>query len=237
MNRHQKAKTWLVISGFFAIAISCLWSIRINASPAEFQEGAQYKKYADSVYETAIVEEFMKQNPDKIKVLEFYSYACHWCQQIEPKISVWSKNLPEGAVFYRIPVNFQPSWRPLAKIFFAAESLNVLDKIHEPMFDAVKEEKLANTKDETVLDFIAKQGVDRDAFSKAYHSFSVDSKTRWANNLAVSFKITSIPTFVVVGPKEAFYTQTALAGTDARVIAVLDYLIKQQKQPLQVKKR
>jgi hypothetical protein len=51
----------------------------------------------------------------------------------------------------------------------------------------------------------------------------------------VSFKITSIPTFVVVGPKEAFYTQTGLAGSDTRVMAVLDHLIKQQKQYILVK--
>ena len=230
MNRHPKAKAWLIISGFFAIAVSCLWSARINASPESFKEGTHYKKYSTSVYEIAIVEDFMKQHPDKVKVVEFYSYACHWCQQLEPKVSVWSKTLPERTLFYRIPVNFQPSWRPLAKIYFAAESLNVLDKVHEPMFEAVKEEKLANSKDETVLDFIAKLGVDREAFNKAYHSFSVDSKTRWANNLAVSFKVTAIPTFVVIGPKEAFYTQTALTGDETRLIEVLNFLIKQQQQ-------
>lgn len=230
MNRHPKAKAWLIISGFFAIAVSCLWSARINASTPDFQEGVHYKKYAASVYDTAIVEDLMKQNPNKIKILEFYSYACHWCEQVEPKIAVWSKNLPKDTLFYRVPVNFQPSWRPLAKIYFAAESLNAADKIHEPMFEAVKDEKLANTKDETILDFIAKQGVDKDAFNKAYHSFAVDNKTRWANNLAVSFKITSIPTFVIVGPKDAFYTQTALAGNDTQLIAVLNYLIKQQEQ-------
>lgn len=232
MNRHPKAKAWLIISGFFAIAASCLWSARINAATEAFQEGTHYKKYASSVYEVAIVEELMKQNPNKVKVLEFYSYACHWCQQLEPRVSTWSKSLPEGTVFYRVPVNFQPSWRPLAKIYFAAESLNVLDKVHEPMFEAVKDDKLANTKDETILDFIAKLGVDKEAFNKAYHSFAVDSKTRWANNLAVSFKVVAIPTFVVVGPKEAFYSQTGLAGDEKQLFEVLSFLIKKQHQEI-----
>ncbi len=229
MNRHPKAKAWLIISGFFAIAASCLWSARINAITEDFQEGTHYKKYAASVYEVPIVEELMKQDPHKVKVLEFYSYACHWCQQIEPKVLSWSGKLPEYVHFQRIPVNFQPSWRPLAKIYFAAESLQILDKVHEPMFEAVKDDKLANTKDETILDFMGTLGVDKVAFSKAYHSFAVDSKTRWANNLAVSFKVVAIPTFVVVGPKEAFYTQTGLAGDERQLLEVLNFLIKKQK--------
>jgi thiol:disulfide interchange protein DsbA len=232
MNRHSKAKALLIISGFFAIVICSFWSARINANPMVFQEGKQFKKFAPAVYDTAVVEDLIKKNPDKIKVFIFYAYACHWCQQVEPKVAAWSKNLPANTLFYHVPVSFQPGWRSLAKIYFAAEQLKVLDKIHEPMFEAVKNDELANTKDETIFAFVAKQGVDKKAFSEAYHSFLVDSKTRWANNLAVSFKITAIPTFVVVGPKEAFYTQTALAGDETNLFNVLNFLIHKQQQQL-----
>ena len=229
MNRHSKAKTWIFISGFFAIALSCLWSARINASTSAFKEGAEYKKYSADIYEKPIVQALIQKNPGKVTVLEFYSYACHWCQHLEPQVAAWSKQLPAGTVFYRIPVNFQPSWRPLAKIYFAAESLGVLDKVHEPMFEAIKTAQLANTKDDTLLDFMVKLGVDKAAFNQAYHSFAVDSQTRWANNLAVSFKVTAIPTFVVIGPKEAFYTQTGLTGNETELFDVLSFLVKQQR--------
>lgn len=234
MNQHSKAKALLILSGFFAIVICSFWSTRINAAVTDFQEGKQYKKFSNTTYDAAVVEDLMKKNVDKVKVMVFYNYACHWCQELEPKVASWSKNLSKDTLLYHVPVSFQPGWRSLAKMYFAAEQLNVVDKIHAPLFEAVKKEELANTKDETILAFVGKQGIDKKAFNQAYHSFATENKTRWANNLAVSFKITAIPTFVVVGPKEAYYTQTGLAGDETRLFEVLTFLVQKQQQ--QIKK-
>lgn len=241
MKRQPSANAWMMLSALFAIGLACLSSARVNAADApilaqqkstqvdaQYEEGVHYKKYSLSVTENPAVEEFMSKQPEKIKVLEFYNYACHWCQNLEPYVLSWLTTKPEFVEFYRIPVVFQPSWRILAKIYFAAESLGVVDKIHEPLFKAVQQETLADSKDESIVDFVGKQGIDKEAFLKAYHSFAIDNRLRWANNMAKVCKVMSIPTIVVITSKEAFYTQTSLAGSEAALFEVVNQLSKKE---------
>lgn len=201
-----------------------------NPTLTPFEEGVHFKRIPIDVAETPVVEEFAKEDKGKIKVVEFFNYACHWCQNLEPYVAEWLKQKPEYVAFYRIPVNFQPSWRPLSKTYYAADSLGVLDKIHERLFKALINENLLDSKDETIIDFIVRQGVDKAAFTKAYNSFTVDSRLRWANNMARAYRITSIPTIVVIGPKESYYTQSSMAGSEGHIFEVINFLSEKEYQ-------
>lgn len=58
---------------------------------------------------------FLSQSAEKIEVVEFFAYTCPHCFRLETVIGPWSRHLPTGVVFQRIPVVFQESARPLAR--------------------------------------------------------------------------------------------------------------------------
>ena len=54
-------------------------------------------------------------HPDKVEVIEFFSYACPHCAAFNPSVGQWAAKLPSNAVFVRVPVSFgRPQWGQLA---------------------------------------------------------------------------------------------------------------------------
>jgi protein dithiol oxidoreductase (disulfide-forming) len=67
-------------------------------------------------------------NPSKIEVVELFWYGCIHCYQLEPQLHAWVKKLPDDVVFKRVPGLPRPDWAPMAKAYYAMETLGVLDK-------------------------------------------------------------------------------------------------------------
>ncbi len=202
---------------------------------ADFVEGTQYTRLATPVPTSA---------PDKIEVMEFFSYACPHCFHLEPELNNWLKTKPDDVVFVRLPVVFRPEWEPLAKAYYTAEILGVLDKTHEALFEAihVKDQKFA---DEAAMQaFFVSQGVSADDFRKTSNSFAVAVKVNSAKLMPQRYAITGVPTFIVNGK---FSTSATLAGSNEKepgvngkeirikelnekTLKVVDYLIEQERE-------
>jgi thiol-disulfide isomerase/thioredoxin len=54
----------------------------------------------------------------KIEVIEFFSYGCPHCSDLEPYLQNWFKTAPADVQFRRVPVMFQERWKALAKIYY-----------------------------------------------------------------------------------------------------------------------
>jgi thiol:disulfide interchange protein DsbA len=193
-------------------AISAAWAA------ADFVEGTQYTRLATPQPTAA---------PDKIEVVELFSYSCPHCFHLEPDLGKWLKTKPDDVVFVRLPVVFRPEWEVLAKAYFTAEMLGVLDKTHEALFDAihVKNQKF---EDEAAMQaFFASQGVSADEFKKTFNSFAVAVKVNSAKLMSRRYAITGVPTIIVNGK---FSTSGSLAGSNENVLKVVDYLIVQERE-------
>ena len=46
----------------------------------------------------------LTDNPAKIEVIEFFSYACPHCSDLNPLVAPWVAKLPADVAFKRIPV-------------------------------------------------------------------------------------------------------------------------------------
>ncbi len=57
--------------------------------------------------------------PDKIEVIEFFSYTCPHCRNLEPSAQAWLKRKPDNVAFVRIAVSFSPAWEPSARAYYA----------------------------------------------------------------------------------------------------------------------
>ena len=138
-------------------------------------------------------------DPAKIEVIEFFSYACPHCSDLNPVIKQWARKLPSDVAFKRAPVGFNPFYKLMAKLFYALEAIGELDRLDQAVFDAVHVKGLKLIDDKSILEWVTAQGVDAKSFSDAYNSFGVASKAKRADQLAQAAKIRGVPSLVVDG--------------------------------------
>src|SRR5450756_1488907 len=109
----------------------------------------------------------------KIEVLEFFFYGCSHCFHLHPLLSKWEKTMPKDVELTFVPTIFRDSWEPMARTFYALESMGQQQQLHDALYRAWNEENLALTDADKIADFVAKHGVDRAKFTAAYNSFSM----------------------------------------------------------------
>ena len=166
--------------------------------------------------------------PGKIEVIEFFWYGCPHCNAFEPKLQAWVRQLPADVAFRRVPVAFaKEPFVAHQHIFYALESMGLLEAMHLKVFYAVHSERLRLDNPADIAAFMGRNGVDSAKFMAAYDSFSVQTKVSQATQLAADYKIDGVPALGVQG---RFYTSGALAGTNDRSLAVVDYLVQRLRK-------
>ena len=203
----------------FVVATAC--------SAADFVEGKEYTRLASPQPTTA---------PDKIEVVEMFSYACPHCYHMEPEISAWLKAKPDDVVFVRYPVVFRPEWEVLAKAYFTAEILGVLDQTHEALFEAIHVKNRQFADEAAMQDFFVSRGVSAEDFRNTYNSFAVAVKVNNAKQMTRRYAITGVPTLIVNGK---YSTSASLVGGEdkklsvkelnEKTLEVVDYLVAQER--------
>lgn len=158
----------------------------------------------------------------KIEVVEFFWYNCPHCNAFEPTLQGWIKSLPKDVSFRRLPVAFQESFVPQQRLYFALEAMGLVEKLHAKVFHAIHAEKQNLAQPEAILDWVAKQGVDKDKFAAQYNSFTVASKAGKAAQLQNAYKVEGVPALGVAG---RFYTDGTLAGNMQRALQVVESLL------------
>ncbi|WP_367847822.1 thiol:disulfide interchange protein DsbA/DsbL [Rhodoferax sp. WC2427] len=162
----------------------------------------------------------------KVEVIEFFWYACPHCFAFEPALTAWLKKLPKNVAFRRVPVVFQDSFVPPQKLYYTLEAMGQLEAVHEKVFNAIHVERQKLDKDNLVIEWAAKQGLDKAKFVETYNSFSVATKVRKAAQLQEAYKVAGVPAMGVAG---RFYTDGTQAQSMERGLTVVDYLVSQQK--------
>jgi len=139
---------------------------------------------------------------NKLEILEIFWYGCPHCYYLEPALNEWLKTKPKDVTFVKMPavLDLKHKWTETAKIFYVAEALNVFDKIHIALFQAIHEKKRnLSTEQEFAQFFNEVAGVSKEDFTKAFNSFAVDMKIRNALRLTQAYGISSVPVLIVNG--------------------------------------
>ncbi|MGQ9831172.1 MAG: thiol:disulfide interchange protein DsbA/DsbL [Thermochromatium sp.] len=166
--------------------------------------------------------------PGKIEVLEFFSYGCPHCGSLNPLLKQWATTLPEDVVLKRVPVTFgRQAWANLARLFYALESLNALERLDQAVFTALHEQRVKLYTEQAILDWLADKAIDIQHFKDAFHSFDVQTKLGRADYLAERYQIDAVPTIAVAG-RYAVLGKKAKGFSDLLTIA--DQLIDRARQ-------
>jgi protein dithiol oxidoreductase (disulfide-forming) len=163
---------------------------------------------------------------NKIEVTEFFWYKCPHCNKFEPALEAWVEKLPADVVFRRAPVAFRDEFVPQQRLFYALEAMGQIGKLHRKVFAAVHDQRVVLDNQEQITNWAVGQGLDRDAFTKQYDSFSVSSKSSKATQLMRDFKVSGVPSLGIAGK---FYTDGAMARSMERALVVTDFLIAQER--------
>jgi thiol:disulfide interchange protein DsbA len=156
----------------------------------------------------------------KVEVLEFFFYGCSHCFHLHGPLSSWEKTMPKDVDLQYVPVIFRDSWEPMARTFYALESMGMREKLHDDLFQAWNVFGTDLSDQEKISAFVAKRGVDRSKFDAAYNSFTLAGKVARSNQLVRDYGVRGTPTIAVDGK----YIITGLEPEDT--IRVLNEVIK-----------
>ncbi|MEO6139080.1 MAG: thiol:disulfide interchange protein DsbA/DsbL [Luteimonas sp.] len=140
----------------------------------------------------------------KIEVVEVFGYVCPACFRFQPLVSTWEKTLPADVRFTYVPAQFGPDWIPYAHAFYVSQSMGLVAKTHEAVFNAIH---VAGTlpgegkkpDEAAIAKFYGKYGADPKQFADAMHSFAIDAKLTHAKQFVVQSGVQGTPTMIVDG--------------------------------------
>lgn len=157
----------------------------------------------------------------KVEVIEFFSYTCIHCYNLEPSLEAWSKKLPANVQFRREQIVWNKPMEGFARLFAAANLTKTADKLHRPAFEAVVKQKI-NLADEAVLKtWLEKQpGINVNAFMQSYKSFGINAKVAQATKMTRDYEVQGTPAIVVGGK------YMAQPAEPARLLQVVDELVQ-----------
>ncbi|GAA5237092.1 thiol:disulfide interchange protein DsbA/DsbL [Verticiella sediminum] len=158
---------------------------------------------------------------ERVEVLEFFQYGCPHCRAMEPLVEAWQDKQQDDVALQRVPVAFNAAMEPWQRLYYTLEGLDKLE-LQQAVFSAVQTERNPLNSRERVIDWAAKQGLDKDKFAAMYDSFGVGTKVNRANQLIKSYSLQSVPTLVVDG---RYMTSPALANGYQESLDKVDELI------------
>lgn len=190
-----------------------------------------------------LIDNALAPDPHKITVQEFFWYGCPHCFRLEPLVEKWAAALPGDVVYERVPDALGQSIGTLhQKAYYVEQVTGTEDKLHLPLFDAIQIQRLPLTNEAALRAFFIKVGgLTASQFDDAWNGFTVDSKVRRADQLAVQYRVMAVPTLVIDGQYKlegGLPGYAALAGSETDhykvMLKVADTLIakiRRQRKP------
>jgi len=182
---------------------------------AEPQMGAEFNQ---------TVQVIPTDNPSKIEVVELFWYGCPHCNELDPQLNAWVKKLPKDVVFKRVPAIPRPDWMAMARVFYVMESLNLSEKLHSKLFEAIHKQKAFRPDDEkAATEWLVKEsGLDRKKIEAEFASFSLSTKMNNAGRVFQASGATGVPTLLIDG---RYITSVTMAGGPQEMFNTANYII------------
>jgi Thiol-disulfide isomerase and thioredoxins len=170
----------------------------------------------------------------KIEVIDFFSYGCGHCAQLNPIINEWKKTLPDDVVFHKVPVAWgRDAWKALGRAYFTIEALGD-SALDDKAFVALQQQRINIHEEKGFLDWMADNGIDRKKAEEMYKSFAISSKLTKSEKLEKDYQVNSVPHFYVNGNMEV---KLDAIGSSKDFTRVLDEIIEIARQENNKKKK
>ncbi|AHK14634.1 MULTISPECIES: thiol:disulfide interchange protein DsbA/DsbL [Thalassolituus] len=200
---------------------AALMLVSVSAFSAEYEANKQYKVLEQPV---PVVQD------GKIHVEEAFWYGCPHCFDLESIIEPWKSKLAADVQFEGVPAMFGRTWVSHAQLYYTADALGVLPKVHTSIFDAIHLQKVRLvTREDQRAFLMEKAGVSAEDFDKTYESFTVKTRMNRGDKRVRSFQINGVPALVINGK---YVVDATSAGGQKEMLEVADYLINKERNGL-----
>jgi thiol:disulfide interchange protein DsbA len=170
------------------LALACLAG-HAPAQDVRARQNLEYRLIAPQPVETG----------ERIEVIDFFWYGCPYCNELQPALEGWARRKPGDVALRRLPAILRDSWAPHARIYYALERLNEVERLHLEVYHGYHVEKLHMSKPDVMVEWAVRNGVDRQRWLDAYNSPEVAAQVERARNLTQAYTIEVTPTLVVDG--------------------------------------
>lgn len=179
----------IIVRGALALlAIACL-AATSHAQGIRARQNIEYRLIAPQPVETG----------NRIEVIDFFWYGCPYCNELQPALEGWIRRKPADVALRRVPAILRDSWAPHARLYYALEQLNEVERLHLTVYYSYHVEKLHLGKPDVMVEWAVKNGIDRKRWIDAYDSPEVDAKVERAKKLSETYTVSVTPTLVVDG--------------------------------------
>ena len=175
----------------FALLATALAASTAFASPADPKSGVEYVTLAQP--------QPVQATGKKVEVIEFFMYHCPHCNAFEPQLEQWIKKQGNNIQFRRIHMPATGPNDPEAHLHLTLEALGKAEEFQAKVFKAFHVDHLRLNNDAAIIDWVTKNGIDRNKFVDAWNSFGVTTKLRRQSQLLSDYKVDGVPTVVIDG--------------------------------------
>jgi thiol:disulfide interchange protein DsbA len=190
----------------------------LQAQPALYVAGTHFEELPAAV---------RTNNPEKIEVLEVFWYGCGHCFRFQPLVDDWAHNADDDVDYLRFPAIWNEMMKIHAQAYYTAESLNVVDKVHTPIFEAINLENNRLQNERQLADMFALHGVGEEDFLRAFNSFPVQTKVNQAEQRMSDYQIRSTPNVIVNG--KYLVTTNDAVTTQQDMLTIVDFLVAKER--------
>lgn len=206
----------------------CLVAATGGVAPAYAQSGPEYRTLEKAQ---------STDSGNKIEVIEFFWYSCPHCKAFDPDLTAWVKKQGDKIAFKRVPVLFREEMMPEQRLYYALEAMGKADEMQEKIFKAIHTDRQRLDKEDAIVDYVVKHGIDKQKFLDLYKSFGVQTKVRRAAQLQEQYKVDGVPMIAIDGryvtsPSiiAASTGNQAEAALHAATFKVMDALLAKSKK-------
>ena len=203
-----------LIRALLGVLLICASGVHAQALNRPIQAGREYVRL-DPSHPVA--------SGSRIEVLEFFYYGCPICYELQPHLSRWLHQAPPYVMLRRVPVLSIENWEPFARLFHTLNLLGEVNRLHWPVYDNFHFDGIKLNDEKTMLDWVSRNGIDRQKFLTAYNSEEVLKLLAQSRTLLKQYQITGVPSIVIDGK---YLTSARLAGGTRQLAQVIDDLVK-----------
>lgn len=161
------------------------------------------------------------------EIMEFFSYSCIHCANLEPSLQVFKSNLPENIRFSPIPVMFNERQSAEVKAYYASVLLKINDDAHQSIFNEIHVARKALRSDDSFAKFFTRYGVSEDEYLAMANSFGVAGKVNQSIQLTGNSGIQGTPAIMANGK---YLIDSGAVGGNNAALEVAKWLIERDAQ-------
>lgn len=217
-----KTTLYCASMGFLLLATSAF----VHAQKSNNEQLAKERQYTQNIDYKLLKTAVAPSDPDKIEVVELFSYGCIHCFRFEPLLKAWKEQLTDDVLFRKIPVVFgNQTWLHYAQTYYTLKDLGVADRLNQDFFNALHKKRLDLRTPEKAAKFFAELGVLEEDFLDSYNSFTTHKMLSQDRAKILLYEVSGVPTLVIGGK---YQIQNRSGVRD--MLALANFLIRQERK-------